>query len=264
MSDTNMGDQPQVNAQGQAVMIEQLRAQIAQPSQLVSAHVTTPHPPMKKKLPDPERYDGEDKAKYPSFETNLEAKIALDGNILGSRANQVWYAYGRLTGRASELLQPWIQKHKDTPWFTVSSFIEQMRATFQDPELGRRALDKLGSMRQGKQGLREFLADFDRTLLEARGASWDDDVKIDYLRRALSQDLIETLVTVDEPTEYAAFCSKIKWLEQKKDSAQARREQQQQSAPTTRPLPYKPEQPARCHGLGTHVVETPPAPGPMG
>ena len=68
-------------------MIEQLRAQIAQLSRQITEQQQPVPQLTKKKLPDPERYDGEEKAKYPSFETNLEAKLALDEAMLGSRAN---------------------------------------------------------------------------------------------------------------------------------------------------------------------------------
>ena len=70
-------------------------------------------------------------------------------------------------------------------------------------------------MQQGKQGLTDYLAEFDRTLLEAGANEWVDTVKIDYLCRGLSQDLINILVSINKPTTYPAFCSKIHLLEQK-------------------------------------------------
>ena len=66
MTGVNMEDIPQENVQGQAVMIEQLRAQVAQLSRLITEQQQPIPQPTKKKLPDPERYDGEEKAKYPT------------------------------------------------------------------------------------------------------------------------------------------------------------------------------------------------------
>lgn len=49
------------------------------------------------------------------------------------------------------------------------------------PEMARRAVGRLGTMRQGRQSLTDYLAEFDRTLLEAKANDWTDTVKIDYL-----------------------------------------------------------------------------------
>ena len=59
----------------------------------------------KKKLPDPERFDGEDRAKYPTFETYLLAKLDVDRLVIGNEQTQVFYAFGRLTGRAAEQMR---------------------------------------------------------------------------------------------------------------------------------------------------------------
>ena len=45
----------------------------------------------KKELPDPERYDGENRAAYPAFELNLKAKVIRDKETIGAGPDQVWY-----------------------------------------------------------------------------------------------------------------------------------------------------------------------------
>lgn len=140
---------------------------------------------------------------------------------MGEESNRVWYAYSRLSGRAAEQMQPWGSIFADSKQFTVNKFFEQMQSAFQDPELPRRAVAKLGSMRQGKQPLPEFIPEFDRTLLEAKAGDWHDAVKINYLRKGLSQELVNALIFVDEPEEYTAFCSKSKLLDQKREAARS-------------------------------------------
>ena len=93
----------------------------------------------KKKLPDPERFDGDDRAKYPTFEIYLLAKFDVDRLVIGNEQTQVFYAFGRLTGKAAEKMRPWVTAYVDSPSFTVTGFIKQMRAPSLDPELASRA-----------------------------------------------------------------------------------------------------------------------------
>ena len=60
-------------------------------------------------------------------------------------------------------------------------------------------------MKQGRRDLGVFLAEFDRTVLEAEANMWDDAAKISYLKRALNQDIGRPLITVEEPKSYTVF-----------------------------------------------------------
>lgn len=91
-----------------------------------------------------------------------------------------------------------------------------MRHAFLDPEGVRRQRDKHGIMRQQRyQSVAEYIAEFDQTLLEAQAMSWDDVIKIDYLRRGISNDLKHALITTDEPPEYTEWCRKIETIDLK-------------------------------------------------
>ena len=182
---------------------------------------TVAQAPMKKKLPDPERYDGEDRSHFPAFEINLKAKVHGDAEILGNAKDRVLYAYSRLSGKAAALMQPWIEANGGAPSFNFSNFLDQLRMTFRDPESTRRAATKLANMQQGTASLTEYLADFDRTMLEAKAHLWTEDSKISYLRKGLRPELLDHLQFIDEPDEYIDFCAKLKWIEQKRESTAA-------------------------------------------
>jgi len=59
-------------------------------------------------LPNPDKFDGKDKALYPQFEGSLRAKLRIDGPAIGGENEQVWYAFGRLADEAAGRIYPWI------------------------------------------------------------------------------------------------------------------------------------------------------------
>ena len=98
-------------------------------------------------------------------------------------------------------MQPWIEANGGAPSFNFSNFLDQLRMTFRDPESTRRAATKLANMQQGTASLTEYLADFDRTMLEAKAHLWTEDSKISYLRKGLRPELLDHLQFIDEPDE---------------------------------------------------------------
>ena len=58
-----------------------------------------------------------------------------------------------------------------------------------DNNAKERANNKLNSMSQGKEAFTIFLPKFKRTLAEAGGSEWTDEVKINTLKRMLNQEL---------------------------------------------------------------------------
>jgi hypothetical protein len=56
-----------------------------------------------------------------------------------------------------------------TEQFTEAKFLEQLDVAFVDLQAQERAITKLNKIRQGKQSFREFLSEFEETLLKADG-----------------------------------------------------------------------------------------------
>ena len=117
--------------------------------------------------PDPERFTGEDESVYPQFKGLLDAKLHIDGRAIGTEEECVWYAFGRLGTKAQGRIFPWMNYTKDTDQFTVREFMKQLDAAFSDPQKQNKALARINSIRQGNKDFREFLRDFEQTLLEA-------------------------------------------------------------------------------------------------
>ena len=61
-------------------------------------------------------------------------------------------------------------------------------------------------MHQGNKLFVVFLAEFDRTTLEAGRLTWTDQVKKTFLNNCLSKELKTALVPVTAPTAYRDYC----------------------------------------------------------
>ena len=186
--------------------------------------ISVPQVKVRKHLADPEPFDGSNESGYRAFETSLKAKLHIDGAYIGGRTNQVYYCFTRLSGKAASMMQPWMARHEnDTTIFTVGNFIDQLRKAFQNPELERQAEEKLYNMRQGRATVIDYLADVDRTILEANALSYADSSKISCARRGLNQELKDVLVAVREPTTYPEWCRDIIHIAQKASTNKAQK-----------------------------------------
>ena len=56
---------------------------------------------------------------------------------------------------------------KNTDAFKVQEFLKQLDAAFADPQKQSKALSRVNQIRQGNRDFREFLRDFEQTLLKA-------------------------------------------------------------------------------------------------
>ncbi|SRR6266480_3247047 len=65
-----------------------------------------------------------------------------------------------------------------------------------DNNVKERANNKLNLISQGKEAFTTFLPKFKRTLAEAGGGEWTDEVKINTLKRMLNQELRRSLVYI--------------------------------------------------------------------
>lgn len=176
---------------------------IAQPDALIAKKP-------KHSLTHPDKFTGDDESAFPQFKGLLEAKLEIDGQAIGTEKERVWYAFGRLTGKAAGRIYPWIDSSKHTNEFTVDGFMNQLDAAFADPQKQSKALAKINYIRQGKRDFREFLREFEQTLLEARGWKWEDSVRKGYLKAGLSRELKDRLVGKEEPALYSNYVAQLR------------------------------------------------------
>lgn len=160
----------------------------------------------KKHLPDPPEFSG-NKSDFPAWRLQIQAKLAIDKEN-DTEFVRFWYLHSRLRGRALAQVTPWVQSIRDPADMKVDSLIARLCLAYEDPELAGRATQRLNTMKQGrKDTFADFLARFDRTLLEAGGLAWADEVKKTFLSNGISLELQRALVAVSLPTSYEAYCS---------------------------------------------------------
>ena len=64
-------------------------------------------------------------------------------------------------------------------------------------------------MKQRSQPLNEFLNEFNRLILEAKGWGWSNVIKKAYLKAALSTKLLTATVGIEEKDSYDDYCSQL-------------------------------------------------------
>ena len=77
-------------------------ASIATPPVPEAPSLNRPRP----RHPDVEPFTGEDPKDYPPFRMNLRTKFAIDAACYRTEEEQVYYAYSRLRGKASQRILP--------------------------------------------------------------------------------------------------------------------------------------------------------------
>jgi hypothetical protein len=74
---------------------------------------------MKMKL----EYDHSNPALFPAFDSQLEAKLRIDGPVIGTEVEQVWFGFRCLKGIASARVHPWVKAFQnDVTRFTKVNF----------------------------------------------------------------------------------------------------------------------------------------------
>jgi hypothetical protein len=80
-------------------------------------------------------------------------------------------------------VEPWLGHWQD--------FLDELRSSFEDKNLQRKAREKLESFRQGSQRIDEFFTVFDMLLNDVEVVS--DDKKVRLIERNIKTELINTI-----------------------------------------------------------------------
>jgi Zinc knuckle len=162
-------------------------------------------------LPQPE-YSHSDPSTYPQFRGLLAQKLRVDALACGdTEQDRVWYGFACLKGEASSRIFPWIDyAEKIGTQFTVQAFLEQLDIAFSDPQKVQKAMAKINQIKQGRKPFREYLQEFEQTLLEAGGWGWDDIVRKGFLKAGINYKLKSLLVSQPEPALYVEYVSLLR------------------------------------------------------
>ncbi|CBF71484.1 uncharacterized protein ANIA_10846 [Aspergillus nidulans FGSC A4] len=161
--------------------------------------------------PDVEPFTGEDPKDYPPFQMNLRTKFAIDAACYPTEEEQVYYAYSRLRGKASQRVLPWLlaRQKSETPvlWAEFSAVLDK---AFGDPDRQRKALVRVNTIKQGRRDFEEFLNEFDEELLNAGGINWDDNQKKALLDTAINVELLKAMVGIRQEDSYDNYCNQLR------------------------------------------------------
>lgn len=175
----------------------------------------------KAKLPELPEFNGK-RTEFRPWVIQVQAKLTIDKNE-DSEAVRFWYVHSRLRGDALAQTGSWVESAMVTNQMTVEGLIGQLRAAYDDTGAEERASRKLSTLRQGSRSFPTFLAEFDRTLLDAGGVGWDDKVKKTFLANCLSYDLASALVAATIPSSYKEYCTLLQTVSANIEAAQRKK-----------------------------------------
>ena len=87
-----------------------------------------------------------------------------------------------------------MRTHRDKDGFTVAVFLDHLRSAYQDPELAEQARQKLKFIQQGNRPVLDYIAEYDKTYLEAQSGELPDWQKISDVRHGLNKKIGRLLV----------------------------------------------------------------------
>ena len=99
-----------------------------------------------------------------------------------------------------------------TDTLTTDSFFKQIRLAFSNPRASQKVLEKINRTKQGITPFNNFLNEFNRLILEAKGQGWDDKVKKAYLCTAISYKLKDRIIGLKEEESYEEYYSQLRMI----------------------------------------------------
>ena len=175
----------------------------------------------KKKLPELPEFSGK-RTEFRPWLTQAKAKLDVD-KAEETETVRFWYIHSRLRGEALAQVSAWVDAVKSTDKMTIEGLFSQLRAAYDDNDAAERASRKLNQMRQGSKSFSAFLAEFDRTILDAGGIGWEDQVKKTFLSNCLSFDLQNAIVATPIPKTYREYCTLLQTVSTNLEALQRRK-----------------------------------------
>ncbi|CEJ92881.1 hypothetical protein VHEMI08509 [[Torrubiella] hemipterigena] len=164
-------------------------------------------------LPDPKLFDG-NRRNFQVWQLEMESKLRVDGPALGNSADQFAYIYTRLDQTPQSLAAAYFKKGGSNGSHNPVEFMAYLVSCYGDRHLKQKALNRLETMRQNnKESFAAFLPRFERELADSGGYNWDDEIKINSLRRVINQEMEGHLISqLALPTVYPDFVNTLQSL----------------------------------------------------
>jgi hypothetical protein len=200
-----MGDNHNMNQQAIQEMQRQLNELTAALTQAQAAGRPKPKAVMGEVKP----YNNTDRGLYPQFEAKLRAKLYVDRNAIGGPFERLWVAFGYLEEDASKKLYPWMETYATdvtkVTEETIEQFFSQMQFYFADGHIRSKAMQQLQQLRQYNKPFNEYLGEFERLVLEAGGATWQETMKSEMLLNGMNLELQRALASLPPPNTFVEF-----------------------------------------------------------
>jgi len=173
--------------------LEALEQRSAQPTppmptpESYSDHVTAPtlsEKPQKKRLPDPERFDGS-RSNYPGWKYECEGKLQYDLHLFPTEDAKKRYVLSRTRDKANQVLLPWILENR---LGSVEEMWQHMDTQFLDVHQQKRSLNRLRHLKQGRRSVRDYVSEFNQLRVES-GQEFSGAILREMFSEGLSVEL---------------------------------------------------------------------------
>lgn len=188
--------------------------------------VETIEPPTikrKDRLPNVQEFEGK-RSEFRAWRDQINAKLCVD-LAHEDQTVRAWYIHSRLRGRALQQITPWLTTAAQQGALNPNDLLYQLQLAYNDSESAERAARKLSILRQGTKPFSAFLAEFERTLLDAGGIDWADQVKKTFLNNTLSKELQTAIIATPIPATYRDYCSMLQTVSYNLESLRGSRYQ---------------------------------------
>lgn len=208
------GDKTQEHAETRTIMemmqrmmnrMDAIEERTALPATPPTGIPTPPQPvptpiSIKRRYPDPEMFDGT-RSKYQGWKYACQAKLVGDGALYPSDVNKNQYILLRTKDKAMNTLLPWMRIHEQKP---VSELWAFMDIEFGDQHEEESAIDKLQSIRQNKDSIRNYRQRFNELLLRS-GEQVSDRLKKSWFLRGLNKSTYNQMSSISPQLGFTQF-----------------------------------------------------------
>jgi Retrotransposon gag protein len=217
----------QINSLAQQIKTIEQRTQVQSPSTDQTTPVATPESaptPVptptsegssqwpRARLPDMKTFTGK-RSEWGTWKNKMKAKLDRDRLAIGDRLDRFAYIEACLDETAAKMALAYVERARKASSEDPDKFMAYLDSIYGDTNAKEQAANKLNTMSQGKEAFTTFLPKFERTLAEAGGGEWTDEVKINTLKRMLNQELRKSLIYIPEhPKGYNEFVETMQTL----------------------------------------------------
>ena len=162
----------------------------------------------KKKLPDPEAYNG-DTGKLQGFKSLMKHKMRTDAGLWSSEQERFDYCQSRLTDRALKHMTTWeamVMATNDATKLTVEKWEEELTLAFGNAQIKAQSQRKWHALEQGSDTFNSYIRKSENLLMEFDDGTMADHVKIAQLERGAAHKMRVALANqLRLPSRYAGW-----------------------------------------------------------